>query len=481
MNEMDPIEEELTKAGTATSVSPLVVKLDKFRIMSDTDVPPEDFLLRLFGKPCFPRRDLSAITGTEKCGKTYFTTMLMACCAEKNVLELERVSDEPLKVMWYDTEQSRQSTKSILTERVFKLVHTESADSAEIIRTHTESTESTEKNSPAENNSPAEMTEMTEILLREAPSEGLSAISAISAGQYKTSASSATSARPLEKSTISAISAISAGHYNTSAGESFDLDSNFFVFNVRACTFEERMDYLVAGIEAYKPDMVIIDNVSDLLPSINDPEGSARVIDQLMQLSTENNCNITIVIHLNRTGEKRNLRGWLGTEILHKAFDVYYCEQIEKTDVFSVEQTFTRKYRIPETLYYTIDEDGLPNITTKPASYQPREGNGRYMTNKPEAYQIKTEKAESFNQNYIIRNDSNARQPWEWNLRSLFFDAMGVQPSMPLEALKNEVMSLSGIKQPKYYEKVFRLAVDQRIVQTTLDKRKRVVAILTPS
>lgn len=241
------------------------------------------------------------------------------------------------------------------------------------------------------------------------------------------------------------------------------------------------MDYLVAGIEAYKPDMVIIDNVSDLLPSINDPEGSARVIDQLMQLSTENNCNITIVIHLNRTGEKRNLRGWLGTEILHKAFDVYYCEQIEKTDVFSVEQTFTRKYRIPETLYYTIEDNGLPHITTKPASYQPREGNGRYMTNKPEAYQIKTEKAESFNQDYIIRNDSNARQPWEWNLRSLFFDAMGVQPSMPLEALKNEVMALSGIKQPKYYEKVFRLAVDQRIVQTTLDKRKRVVAILTPS
>ena len=448
MNDLDPIEEELTKAGTATSVSPLVEKLDKFRIMSDTDVPPEDFLLRLFGKPCFPRRDLSAITGTEKCGKTYFTTMLMACCAEKNVLELERISDEPLKVMWYDTEQSRQSTKSILTERVYKLIkpHTENTEITEIIKTHTDLTD---------NSCPAESTEIinthTEFSEQREQCELAQTLSSRDENRYK------------------------------QVTDLTDMDEKYFVFNVRACTFEERMDYLVAGIETYKPDMVIIDNVSDLLPSINDPEGSARVIDQLMQLSTENNCNITIVIHLNRSGEKRNLRGWLGTEILHKAFDVYYCEQIEKTDVFSVEQTFTRKYRIPETLYYTIEDNGLPHITTKPASYQPREGNGRYMTNKPEAYQIKTEKAESFNQDYIIRNDSNARQPWEWNLRSLFFDAMGVQPSMPLEALQKEVMALSGIKQPKYYEKVYRLAVDQRIVQTTLDKRKRVVAILTPS
>ena len=391
----DPIVEELGKASMAPSVSPLVMKLDKFRIMSDTDVPPEEFLMRLFGKPCFPRRDLSTVTGTEKCGKTFFTSMLMACCAEKHVLELERVRDEPLKVMWYDTEQSRQSTKSILTDRVFKLVHTE-------------------------------------------PIEG-------------------------------------------DDSHTSDHDENFFVFNVRACSYQERMDYLIAGVETYQPDMVIIDNVSDLLPSINDPEGSAQVIDQLMQLSTEHNCNITIVIHLNRSGEKRNLRGWLGTEILHKAFDVYYCEQIEKTDVFSVQQTFTRKYRIPEALYYTINDNGLPEITSKPASYQPREENGRYKTNKPEAYQIRSEKADSFNQDYIIRNDSSARQPWEWDLRKLFFDAMGVMPSLSLETLQNEVMARSGIKQPKYYDKVFKLAVDQRIVQTTMDKHGRVVAILTPS
>ena len=389
------IEEELSQAGEPSPISPLVMELDKFRIMSDTDVPPEEFLMRLFGKPCFPRRDLSAVTGLEKCGKTFFTSMLMACCTEKNVLELERISEEPLRVMWYDTEQSRQSTRGILANRVFKLIHPQKEDPDMFC-------------------------------------------------------------------------------------EPSDIESNFFVFNVRSCTYQERMDYLVAGIEAYKPDLVIIDNVSDLLPSVNDSDASIQVICQLMQLASEYNCNITVVIHVNRTGEKRSLRGWLGTEILHKAFDVYYCEQVENTDTFSVEQTLTRKYRIPEKLFYNIDEIGLPKVTEKP-DYQPRESNGQYKTNKPEAYQIKTEKAETFNQKYIIHNDGNARRPWEWDLRLLFSDAMSGLPSMGQEALQDMVMSLAGIRQAKYYDKVFQLAMDQRVVQTTMDRNGRIVAILIPS
>ena len=389
------IEEELSQAGEPSPISPLVMELDKFRIMSDTDVPPEEFLMRLFGKPCFPRRDLSAVTGLEKCGKTFFTSMLMACCTEKNVLELERISEEPLRVMWYDTEQSRQSTKGILANRVFKLIHPQKEDPDMFC-------------------------------------------------------------------------------------EPSDIESNFFVFNVRSCTYQERMDYLVAGIEAYKPDLVIIDNVSDLLPSVNDSDASIQVICQLMQLASEYNCNITVVIHVNRTGEKRSLRGWLGTEILHKAFDVYYCEQVENTDAFSVEQTLTRKYRIPEKLFYNIDETGLPKVTGKPDN-QPRESNGQYKTNKPEAYQIKTEKAETFNQKYIIHNDGNARRPWEWDLRLLFSDAMSGLPSMGQEALQDMVMSLAGIRQAKYYDKVFQLAMDQRVVQTTMDRNGRIVAILIPS
>ena len=382
MKNFDPVEEDIATAGEA-SVSPLLVKLDKYRIMSDTSVPEEEFLLRLFGMPCFPRRDLSAITGTEKCGKTFFTSMIMACAvAQEKVLELERIPEEPLKILWYDTEQSLASTKNIMTERIYKLAK----------------------------------------------------------------------------------------------GDAKELDSHFYVFNVRSCTYQERMDCLVAAIETFKPDMVIIDNVCDLIPNINVSEDCILLIDQLMQLSALHNCNISVVIHLNRSGEKRGLRGWLGTEILHKAFEVYICDQIEKTDVLSVEQNLTRKYKIPETLYYEIGDDGLPVVAEKP-NFQPRDQNGHYKTSKPEAYQIKGEQADTFNQDYIIRNASTARLPWEWDMQKLFNDAMGDCAEMGMEMLQNHVMKLSGIKQSKYYDKVFKLAVDQRVVQTTINNHGRVVVI----
>ena len=271
---MDPVREELARAGEASQITPSLRKLDGCRIMTDTDVPEEYFLMRFNGKACFPRRDLTAITGQEKCGKTFFTSMLMACCAQSQVLALERIPEQPLKVMWYDTEQSRPTTKSIFANRVAGLVG------------------------------------------KELP------------------------------------------------------EDEFFVFNVRSCTYDERMDYLVAGIEAYRPDLVIIDNVSELLPSINDPEKTVEVVGRLMELATLHECNISLVIHLNRTGEKRNLRGWLGTEILHKVYDAYCCEQVLKTDVFSVEQVFSRKFSTSEKLFYKIDDNGLPFQTDDPNARQ---------------------------------------------------------------------------------------------------------------
>ena len=382
---LDAIKNELDQAGQVSPVSPLLLKLDGCRITSETEVPKEEFLFRMFGKPCFPRRELSAVTGLEKCGKTFFTTMVLASCVQQNVLELERVNERPLKAMWFDTEQSKSSTKGILTERVFRL-----------------------------------------------------------------------------------------------CGQPKDGDSHFFVFNVRSCSHEERMDYLVEAIRAYQPDIVIIDNVSDLLSSVNDAEQSNRVIEQLMHVASEYNCNITVVIHLNRSGEKGGLRGWLGTEIKHKAYEVYYCEYMKENNMFAVDQTMSRKFRIMHIFYYCVTDEGLPEETEGPRR-QSRDSGGHPGSNKPDAYQINTKKADSFNQKYIVRHDDDSSQPWEWNLRQLFDDALGSAAEMSVGMLKSKVMGLSGIKFPNYYDKVFNLAVDQRIVQTTMDRNGRIVVVTIPS
>ena len=235
---------------------------------------------------------------------------------------------------------------------------------------------------------------------------------------------------------------------------------------------------LVTAISTYKPDLVVIDNISDLLPSINDAEASVAVIDQLMQLAAAYDCNITVVIHLNRSGEKRNLRGWLGTELLHKSFEVYYCERIFNTKIFSVEQTMTRQSDIDAVLYYEVTEEGLPKTAKKP-NIQPRDGQGKFMSTRTEAYQVTAEKMATFNQDYIIRHPENTQHPWEWDLHRLFADAMGNRASVGQDELMKCVMERSHILQQKYYDKVLKMAIERRVVMTTMVRNGRVVVIMT--
>lgn len=383
------LADELPLAGQPSVVSPMLLKLDGYRITSETKVPEEEFLMRMYGKPCLPRRDLTAVTGMEKCGKTFFTSMLMACCAKRQVLELERIGEQPLKVMWYDTEQSRQSTKGIFVDRVGRMVQTDDQKD-----------------------------------------------------------------------------------------DGFD-ESNFLIYNVRACTYQERMNYLMTGIETYHPDLVIIDNVSDLLPSVNDADESQKVISQLMELATLGNCNIVVVIHLNRSGDKRNLRGWLGTEILHKSFEVFYCEQVSRSELYSVEQLLTRKYRIFDKLFYRITEDGLPEESEVPTVLADDESDSQ-VVRKSNPY-INRKQVDTFNQDYIIRNASNLEKPYDWDVKKLFADAMAGCSCISPDMLREKVMKLSHIQVPQYYEKVFKAAQELHVVMTTLDRAGRVVVITTPT
>ena len=75
------VSEELSKAGEASVITPLLLELDKLRIVSTSAIEDEEFLFNINGKPCLPRKDLTVITGQPKTGKTMLISILMACCA----------------------------------------------------------------------------------------------------------------------------------------------------------------------------------------------------------------------------------------------------------------------------------------------------------------------------------------------------------------------------------------------------------------
>lgn len=93
------------------------------RITPDTIVPQHDFLFSWDDRPCFARGELVALTGKAKSGKTFVCSMLMALAVRPQIMGLSRLHDEPLRVVWIDTEQSEDSTQEILCHRIATLIN----------------------------------------------------------------------------------------------------------------------------------------------------------------------------------------------------------------------------------------------------------------------------------------------------------------------------------------------------------------------
>ena len=240
--------------------------LEQLRITRDKELPPMHFLFRIFGKPCFPRGELVAVTGKAKSGKTLFNSLLMACCVNCEVLQVQRPPEEgdgscpcqPVRCLWYDTEQSEQSTQDILKNRILRMI------------------------------------------------EG---------------------------------------------------DNNFDIFNVRCLHYEERMRLFLTAVRKYRPALVVLDGVRDLLADINDGIRAQEVVEDLMKLAQETDCCLVCVLHQNKGAEDRNPRGWIGTELMNKAFEVYACEKLKPENIFMVEQTHTRKYDLGELMFFRMDPE----------------------------------------------------------------------------------------------------------------------------
>lgn len=244
--------------------------LEQLRITCEKDIPPMRFLFRIFGKPCFPRGELVAITGKAKSGKTLFNSILMASCVRENVLHVQRPlegennigQNPPIKCLWYDTEQSEQSTQDILKHRILRMIENEE-----------------------------------------------------------------------------------------------DLSECFDIFNVRTLQYQERLRLFEMAVHKFRPDLVMLDGIRDLLADINDAIMAQEIIERLMKLAQETDCCLVCVLHQNKGAEDRNLRGWIGTELMNKAFEVYSCEKVKPENIFVVEQTHTRKYDLGDMMFFRMDAE----------------------------------------------------------------------------------------------------------------------------
>ena len=370
------LDTELAHAGEATTLSPQMLLLEQLRITPESQLKPMDFLFELYGKPCFPRRELVAITGKAKSGKTFVTSMLIACCITQKVLAFKRHTDkdghtestdqEPLRVLWYDTEQSDESTQDILRNRIMKMIES----------------------------------------------------------------------------------------------EVFPL---YDIFNVRSVGWKERRSLLMEAVERYDPDLVIVDGIRDLVNDINDGVLAQEVMGELMHMAAAKNCCIVCVLHQNKGSEDHNLRGWIGTELMNKAFEVYSCEKLLPQRIFKLEQTLTRKYDIEQAMYFEVNGEGLPVMTVNPPEdSNSRDSNGDFP---------------QLNTDYISHDD---KENWKVDVCRLFCDAIGGREQMTGAELRTEVCRLSNIRSWKFYNSLLEQAMKEGVLLKSYDQTNHVVYAVKP-
>jgi len=132
---------------------------------------------------------------------------------------------------------------------------------------------------------------------------------------------------------------------------------NLKVFRLREMDTAEREKFVKEAIIHYKPDLVFVDGIRDLILDFNAPEQSSRIVNLIMKLSSVYNCHICTVLHENKEGG--NLRGHLGSEIVNKCETVIGVER--KGDVLEVKQKYCRNIPFDD-FYFRINDEGLPEF-----------------------------------------------------------------------------------------------------------------------
>ena len=359
------IREELCLAGISCEQEQRLQQLERRRITPQTNLPPMEFLFRLSGKPCFARGELTGLSGKAKSGKTFVSSILMALCFRSQLLSVERIEPKRLHVMWYDTEQSEESTQDILCHRIIPLT-------------------------------------------------GISE-------------------------------------------DRFPMDM-MDVFNVRGEAMTDRLPILELLVMRYQPDLVVLDGIRDLVADINDGVVAQDTIERLMHLASDNHCCIICVLHQNKSQEDRNLRGWIGTELKNKAFEVYECAKSSER-IFSWVQTDSRKYDITTPLQFAVNDAGLPYLCTHDELVEAQFRSQQKMAAKLQQ-EGRTNKLPDMNPKYVHKDG----RKHVFDVKLLFPDIMEHGVTYSEESIKTKIFDTTNAIKPKLHDEILQKGIDEKVI-----------------
>ena len=166
-----------------------------------------------------------------------------------------------------------------------------------------------------------------------------------------------------------------------------------------------------------------------------------------MHLASDGECCIVSILHQNKASEDKNLRGWIGTELTYKSFEVYECTK-DTDRIFSLKQTMTRKYDIIDNLQFRVNDEGLPEVV----SYMP-------MAPKSEKYPVAS--------NITAFCDVD-----NLDLEKMFEKVLAEGEKLRAYELKNRLLKTYNTLTMIDYFKILEKAVLQNVVQKTVVNSK---------
>lgn len=129
----------------------------------------------------------------------------------------------------------------------------------------------------------------------------------------------------------------------------------------------KRLRLIRQAIDVYKPDVVFIDGIRDIIGDFNDNEQSSALVTELMALAEQKQICIWNILHMNpRPGndDESKMRGHLGTELGNKVTDTLVSvKQKQGSDVtFTVRQQDARGKDMDDFKFQILDDVGKLGI-----------------------------------------------------------------------------------------------------------------------
>ncbi len=133
------------------------------------------------------------------------------------------------------------------------------------------------------------------------------------------------------------------------------IDEHLKVLNVRRFDSQDRRRLMLDAIKTFRPQMVIVDGVVDLIDDFNDLVSSKLLVNDLLRIASEYNLALVTVLHTNKSASDHEMRGHLGTLLAQKSWNVFECEKEE--NIITVKCSDYRHAQ-PDKWSVRYDDDG---------------------------------------------------------------------------------------------------------------------------